>query len=53
MHCFRENRLTDEQRRLEFIDLFDDPGMILFCPVEKSDQWPGINDGATHCGRNS
>ena len=53
MHRFRQNRLTHKQRRLQFIDPFDDPGMMLFGPVEERDQWPGINDGATHCGRKS
>jgi hypothetical protein len=53
MHRFRQNRLTHEQRRLQFIDPFDDPGMMLFCPVEVRDQGPGINDGPTHCGRKS
>jgi hypothetical protein len=53
MHRFRQNRLTHEQRRSQFIDPFDDPGMMLFCPVEERDQWPRINDGATHCGRKS
>jgi hypothetical protein len=53
MHRLRQNWFTHEQRRLQFINLFDDPGMMLFCSVEESDQWPGINDGATHCGRKS
>ena len=53
MHRFRQNRFTHEQRRLQFIDPFDDPGMMLFCPVEERDQGPGINDGATHCRRKS
>lgn len=53
MHRFRQNRFTHEQRRLQFIDPFDDPGMMLLCPVKERDQWPGINDGATHCGRKS
>lgn len=53
MHRFRQNRFTHEQRRLQFIDPFDDPGMMLFGSVEESDQWPGINDGATHCDRKS
>ena len=53
MHGFRQNRLTHEQRRLQFIDPLDDPRMMLFGPVEESDQWPGINDGETHCGRKS
>ncbi len=52
VHRFRQNRFTHEQRRLEFIDPFDDPGMMLFCPVEESDQGSRINDGATHCDRN-
>jgi hypothetical protein len=53
MHRLRQDRFTQEQRRLEFIDPFDDPGMMLFCPVEESDQWSRINDGATHCGQKS
>jgi hypothetical protein len=53
MHRFRQNRFTDEQRRLQFIDPFDDPGMMTFCSVDDSDQWPRINDGATHCGQKS
>ena len=53
MHRFRQNRFTHEQRRLQSIDPFDDPGMMLFCPVEESDQWPRINDSATHRGRKS
>jgi hypothetical protein len=53
MHRFRQNRLTHEQWRLQFIDPFEDPGMMLLCSVEKGDQWPRINDGAAHCGRKS
>jgi hypothetical protein len=37
MHRFRQNRLAHEQRRLQFIDPFDDPGMMSFCPVEQRD----------------
>jgi hypothetical protein len=25
--------------------------VMAFCSVDESDQWPRINDGATHCGR--
>ena len=53
MHRFRQNRFTHQQRRLEFIDLVDDPVVISLCAVEERDQGPGINDGATHCRRKS
>jgi hypothetical protein len=53
MHRFRQNRFTHEQRRLQFIDLVDDPVVISLCAVEEGDQWPGINDGPTHGGRKS
>jgi hypothetical protein len=50
-HRFRQNWFTHEQWRPEFIAPSDDPGMMLFCPVEERDQGSGINDGATDCGR--
>ena len=37
MHRFRQNRFTHEQRRLQFIDPFDDPGMMLLCTVKEGD----------------
>src|SRR5262249_23644492 len=51
VHRFGEHRLADEERRVEFVEAFCDPMVVLFRPVEKRDQRSGINDGDGHRGR--
>ena len=33
-----QHRFTDQQRRLQLLDRLDYPTMMLFCPIEESDQ---------------
>ena len=42
---------TGSQTSSGLLDLFDRAAVILFCPIQKGDQWSRIKDGATHCGR--
>src|SRR5262245_20432323 len=51
IHCLREHRFTDEQGRVEVLDALGDPVVVLFRPIEKSDERSRINDGGAHCGR--
>jgi hypothetical protein len=37
MHRFGHHRFADEKRRLQLLDLFNNPAVILFCPIEESD----------------
>jgi hypothetical protein len=43
---------TYEKRRVQVLDPLGDPAVMLFRPVEKSDQRPRINDGGAHRDRN-
>jgi hypothetical protein len=45
IHRFRENRLTNEKRRVKFLDALSGLTMISFRSIEKGDQRPRINDG--------
>ena len=38
MHRLGQYRLTDEQQRVQLLDLLGDPAVMLFRPVEKGDQ---------------
>jgi hypothetical protein len=37
MHRFGQHRFAHEKRRLQLLDLFNNPAVIPFCPIEKSD----------------
>jgi hypothetical protein len=37
MHRFGQHWFADEKRRLQLLDLFNNPAVILFCPIEESD----------------
>ena len=45
MHRFGEHRLKYEKRRVQLLDSLGYPTVMLFRPVEKSDQRSGVNDG--------
>jgi len=45
-----EHRFTNEKWCFESFDMLDNPAMVSFRSVEKSNEWPGINDGR-HRGR--
>ena len=51
VHGLREHRFTDEERRVEFVDAFGDPAVVLLSAVEKSNKRTCINDGGGHRGR--
>jgi hypothetical protein len=51
IHRLGQHWLAYEQRRVQFLDLFDYSGVVLFRPVEKGDQWSRINNGGTHRDR--
>ena len=42
---FRDDRLTNEKRRVQFLDALGSPTMISFRSIEERDQRPRINDG--------
>src|ERR1700737_631024 len=51
IHRLSEHRFTDEERRIELLDALGGPAVVLFRPVEKSDERSRINDGGGHRGR--
>ena len=42
---FRGHRLTDEKRRVKFLDARGSPAVISFRSIEKGDERSRINDG--------
>jgi len=45
-----EHRFTNEKGCFESFDMLDNPAVVSFRPIEKSNERPGINDGR-HRGR--
>ena len=51
MHRLGQYRLTNEQRRVQLLELFGNPEMMLLRAVEKSDQRSGVKNGDGHRGQ--
>ena len=48
IHRLREHRLTDEERRFEFLETLGDPAVVLFRAVKKGNERPCVNDNVSH-----
>ena len=51
MHCFGQHGFAHEKGRVQLLNPIDDPKVMLFRPVEESDQRARINDGGAYRDR--